>query len=334
MFVQSPDLNRLYERLDELELIVVTDHQMTDTARYADVVLPATTWYEKTDLVATPVHPFLQLQQPAIPAVDGARDELDMWREIIGRIDPAMATEWFEVTAEQAIEMMLEAGGQTGGPTEGITLDQLRQGPVRLRVPDPDIPFRDQVENLVPFPPRSLPASLEATRAFVPTGRIELYKEEDRFLELGEAVVTHKEPNDNGIHDPQRYPLTLLSPHSKWRIHSTYANNPWLEEIHGGKPQVLIHPDDATGRGINDGDTIEVFNGRGSTQAWAKVTEAARPGTATLAEGWWYRFFKAGKGVNELTGSEVNPIHEIHYVPNMWSPSTPWKDCRCEVRRV
>ncbi len=77
---------------------------------------------------------------------------------------------------------------------------------------------------------------------FLPTRRIELYKEEDRFLELGEQVVTYKDPYDDGVHDPAEYPLTLLSPHSKWRIHSTYSNNAWLEEIHGGRPQVLDPP--------------------------------------------------------------------------------------------
>ena len=54
----------------------------------------------------------------------------------------------------------------------------------------------------------------------------------------------------------------------------------------------------------------------------------------TLYEGWWPRQFAAGKGVNELTSSAVNPIHEVHYVGNMWAPSTGWKDCRCEVRKV
>jgi nitrate reductase / nitrite oxidoreductase, alpha subunit len=83
----------------------------------------------------------------------------------------------------------------------------------------------------------------------VPTGRIEFYKEEDRFLERGETVPTHLEPYDDGVHDPQAYPLTLLSPHSKWRIHSTYANNPWLQEIHGNRPKVMIHPEDARKRG-------------------------------------------------------------------------------------
>ena len=73
MFAAVAQPEQVYERLDELELIVVVDHQMTDTAAYADVVLPATTWYEKLDLTATPLHPFLQLQQPAIEPVGESR---------------------------------------------------------------------------------------------------------------------------------------------------------------------------------------------------------------------------------------------------------------------
>jgi nitrate reductase alpha subunit len=230
--------------------------------------------------------------------------------------------------------MMLAAGDVPGGVTEGITLEDLRRGPVRLRVPDPDVPFLAQIRDLEPFPPPSPPADLEQTAVFLPTRRIELFKEEERFRELGETVATFKDPYDDGVHDPATYPLRLLSPHSKWRIHSTYSNNAWLEEIHGGRPKVLLHPDDAAARGIADGDEIEVANDRGSLKAWAHVSDAAGAGTATLPEGWWQRYFLEGKGVNELTSSAINPIHEVHYVPNMWAPSTGWKDCRCEVRRA
>ena len=335
MFVQSPDLNRLYETLDELELIVVADPILTETALHADIVLPATTWYEKTDLTATPVHPFVQLQQAAIPPVGESRDELWMWQEIIRRIDPDLAEEHFlPYSAEDAVEMILAAGDTPHGPTLGMTLERLREGPVRLNVADPDVPFLPQIRDLEPFPPRSLPAPLAATQGFVPTGRIEFYKEEERFLSSGQQVPTHFDPHDDGVHDPAAYPLQILSPHSKWRIHSTYGNNPWLAEIHGDRPKVLLHPEDARARGIRDGDEIEVANGRGQLGAWAKVTEAQRPGSVTLHEGWWPRLFRSGKGINELTTSEVNPIHEIHNVPNMWAPSTPWKDCRCEVRRA
>jgi anaerobic selenocysteine-containing dehydrogenase len=332
--VQSPNLNQVYERLREMELVVVVDPQMTETAAWADVVLPAATWYEKWDLTATPLHPFVQIQQPAIEPVGQSRSELEVWSELVRRIDPEKWSRYFEGwTAERAIELILEAGGVEGGPTEGMTLDGLKRGPMRLNVPDPDIPFLRQIRDLEPFPPPSPPAAIEATQVFLPTRRIELYKEEDRFRELGEPVVTFKDPYDDGAQDPSAYPLVLLSPHSKWRIHSTYSNNAWLEEIHGGRPKVMLHPDDARDRGVADGDEIEVFNTRGSLKAWAHVSDAAASGTATLPEGWWQRYFRDGKGVNELTSSAINPIHEVWYVPNMWAPSTGWKDCRCEVRR-
>jgi anaerobic selenocysteine-containing dehydrogenase len=334
MFVQAMDVNRLHETLAGLDLIVVVDHQMTETVKWADVVLPATTWYEKTDLTATPLHPFLQLQQPAIDPVGESRSEVWIWRELMKRIDPAAAAEFFEVDEGAAIEAILEAGGAAGGPTEGITLDALRQGPVRLNVPDPDVAFKAQIEDLVPFPPRSLPAPLEATAAFVPTGRIEFYKEEQRFRELGEAVPTWKPPFDDETHDPGAWPLTLLTPHSKWRIHSSYANNAWLSEIHGGRPEVFIAAADAQARGIETGDQIRVWNTRGEVVAWAYVSESEQPGSVTLYEGWWPRQFARGKGVNELTSSAVNPIHEVHYVANMWAPSTGWKDCRCQVEKA
>jgi anaerobic selenocysteine-containing dehydrogenase len=147
-------------------------------------------------------------------------------------------------------------------------------------------------------------------------------------------VPTHKPPFDDAVHDPATWPLTLLSPHSKWRIHSSYANNAWLEEIHGGRPEVFISPPDADARGIATGDTIRVWNTRGDIQAWARVTEAEQPGSVTLYEGWWPRQFRAGKGVNELTSSAVNPIHEVHFVGNMWAPSTGWKDCRVDVEKA
>ncbi|NJD27946.1 MAG: molybdopterin oxidoreductase, partial [Chloroflexi bacterium] len=334
MFVQAMDVNRLHETLAGLDLVVVVDHQMTETVRWADVVLPATTWYEKTDLTATPLHPFLQLQQPAIEPVGESRSELDIWRELVRRIDPAKAAEFFDLDAETAIEAILAAGAGPGGPTEGITLADLQAGPVRLRVPDPDIPFLDQVDRLVPFPPRSLPAPLEATAAFLPTRRIEFYKEEPRFRELGETVPTYKPPFDDGVHAPAEWPLRLLSPHSKWRIHSSYANNAWLAEIHGGRPEVFMSPADAAARDIETGDPIRVWNTRGEIVAWAHVTPAEQDGSVTLYEGWWPRQFRSGKGVNELTSSEVNPIHEVHFVGNMWCPSTGWKDCRCQVERA
>jgi anaerobic selenocysteine-containing dehydrogenase len=253
------------------------------------------------------------------------------------RLAPDLASQFFEMTEDEAIRAILAAGGGPGGPTAGITLEQLQAGPVRLRVPDPDVAFVGQIRDRTPFPPRSLPAPLDATAAFIPTRRIEFYKDAERFLDRQESVPTYLPPFDDGVHEPGTWPLTLLTPHSKWRIHSSYANNPWLAEIHGGRPEIFISPTDAASRGIATGDIVEVFNTRGAVQAWARVSEASRTGAVTLYEGWWPRQFHRGKGVNdvnELTASAVNPIHETFYVGNIWAPSTGWKDCRCQVRKV
>ena len=100
---------------------------------------------------------------------------------------------------------------------------------------------------------------------------IEFYKDDDRFLELGEPVPTYRPPFDDTVHDPASYPLALLSPHSKWRIHSTYANNAWLTEIHGGRPEVFLSAPDADARGVATGDLGEVVNPRGAVRAWAST---------------------------------------------------------------
>lgn len=333
MFVQSADLNRLMRTVDGLDHVVVLDHQMTDTVKHADVVLPVATWYEKTDLTATPLHPFLQLQQAAIEPVGESRTELAIWQELVRRIAPQQAS-FMDVSEDDAVRLLLAPSNVAGGPTEGITLEQLREGPVRLRVPDPDIPFVDQIEKLAPFPPKQFPAPIEKLREFVPTGRIEFYKDDARFITDSQTVPTYLPPHDDAVLDPETYPLRFLTPHSKWRIHSTYANNPWMREIHGDRAQVFMNPADAEARGIRDDHAVEVFNDRGSLVAWAVVDEAHKEGSVSLFEGWWPGQFARGNGVNELTSSAVNPIHEVHFVANMWSPSTGWKDCRCEVRRV
>lgn len=331
MFNQSPNLNRLFERLDQMELIVVMEFAMTPTAEYADVILPAATWYEKMDLIATPLHPYLQLMQPAVQPQFESRPELEIYRDLAGRLDPSLSAH-FEMDEEQIVSMLLADGGPE---VDGVTLDQLKAGPVRLNVPDPEVTFHEQIENGVPFPSRTYPFPLEATRRFVKTGRMEFYKDEDRFLELGEQVPVYKPPIEADADNPkaETYPLVLISPHSRWRVHSTYSNVPWLLEITGGKPRVVIHPSDAEKRGIATDDLVDLFNDRGLTTCWAVVSEQARPGTAVLYEGWWTRYFRRGRGVNELTSDVINPTNEIYFLPNVWSPVTAWKEVLCDLRK-
>ncbi|HZD03635.1 MAG TPA: molybdopterin-dependent oxidoreductase, partial [Longimicrobiales bacterium] len=119
----------------ELEFILTTDFQMTTSAQWSDVVLPAPTWYEKVDLTATILHPYLQLQQPAVEPLFESRSELWIARELARRLQPGSERHFFpELDEREAAWRATDLLLRTGGPaTEGITLDMVKAGPVRLR---------------------------------------------------------------------------------------------------------------------------------------------------------------------------------------------------------
>ena len=315
--------------IDALELFVVTDFSMTPTCEYADVVLPAPTFWEKYDLVATGCHPYLQMQQPVIPPQFESRTELWIVRELVKRVAPELA-HYFDLTELDAIQILLDTAGKE---TEGITLDQLLQGPVRLNVPDPEIGLDEQLLEKKPFPPRALPFKVEQQREFLKTGRMEFYKEEDAYLKLGEALPQYKPSFSHLPEADQQLPLAIVTPHSKWRVHSTHSNNPILLNLNR-KPVVEMNPRDAAARGIRDGDAVEIFNNNGSYRLWALVTEAIKPGVVCVDHGWWDRYLGGGKYHSVHTHQKIKPTHEVYYLPAVYAPGQHWKDTRVDIRKV
>lgn len=327
----------------DLELIVAIDFQMTTTCQWADVVLPGVTWYEKTELVASPVHPYLQLQQPAIEPLYQCKPELWIVRELAKRLDPSFANHFFpeldvNAASEKAIELMLANGGPL---VEGITLADLKKGPVRLKLPAPghrQIPFWEQINLKQPFPPQSFPAPLEKTAAFVRSGRIEFYKEEEVFRELGEELPVYKPPFEESEYalNPQardKYRFVLVTRNALFRVHSTHSNNPWLNEIQGNKPAVWINPDDAREKGIGPGDLVELYNDRGRVRAYAVLTPGIHRGVVIFEQGWWSRYLH-GDSYNTLVYPWIKPTHEVYFLPGMWSPNSSWNECLCDVRKA
>lgn len=344
-FDQHNMSNILRERVEsgELEFVATMDFQMTTSCQYSHAVLPAVTWYEKTDLVATPVHPYLQLQQPVIQPVYEGKPELWIMRELAKRIDPEFEKHFFpgldtDQASEEAIKLMLK----TGGPSvEGITLEQLKKGPVRLKSEVPgnrQIPFYDQVQNKKPFPPESLPAKLEQTAQFVKSGRIEFYKDEDLFLQAGEQLPVHKPPFEESEYmlNPEareKYKFTFITRNAIYRVHSTHSNNIWMNELQEGKPHIWLNPADAAEKGIQTGDEVEIYNDRGKVIAYAVIDPGAGRKVAVFEEGWWSRYTK-GASYNSLTYPFIKPTHEVYFVPGMWAPNTAWNECLCDVRKV
>lgn len=327
----------------ELELMVTMDFQMTTTCQYSHVVLPAVTWYEKTELVASPVHPYLQLQQPVIKPVGEGKPELWIARELAKRLNPEFAQHFFpELDHEQAAEKVIETLLEKGGPAaEGITLEQLKKGPVRLKSEVPghrQIPFYEQIHFKQPFPPVSLPAKLEQTAQFVKSGRIEFYKDEDIMLELGEALPVHKPPFEESEYalNPQirdKYEFSFITRNALYRVHSTHSNNIWMNELQDGRPRVWLNPQDAAAKGIEEGDLVEVYNDRGKVTGYALLDPGIGAKMVIFEQGWWSRYLR-GDSYNALTYPFIKPTHEVYFVPGMWAPNTAWNECLVDVRKV
>ncbi len=344
-FDQHNMSNRLKDRTTsgDIEFVATFDFSMTTSCQWSDVVFPATSWYENYELTATILHPYLQLQQPAIQPMFESKTAFWVARELSKRLNPEFEKYFFpeldtNAASQKIIEILLETGGFE---TKGITLDMLKKGPVRLHSTVPDdrqIPFYDQIHERVPFPPQSYPPPLKATAKFLKSGRIEFYKDEDLFLKMGEQLPVHKETFADTEYkvDPEarkKYRLRFVTKNSLYRVHSTHSNNVWLNELQGHKPKVFLNEADAGERQINAGDFVEIYNNRGKTKAYAVIDSGCRKGTAIFEQGWWARYLK-NESYNSLTMPWIKPLHEIYFVPGIWTPTTAWNECLVDVRRI
>ena len=344
-FDQHNMSNILREQVEngQLELVVNLDFQMTTSSKYSHVCLPGVSWYEKTEMVSTPVHPYVQLMQPAIKPLGECKPELWIMRELAKRINPGDEKYFYpDLDPDAAAEEVIKLTLKTGGPeVEGITLEQLKAGPVKMKHENPGrkrIPFYEQIHDKKPFPPVSYPSPLAATAKFVKSGRIELYKDEDMFLKLGEALPVHKPPYEDTEYalDPsirEKYTFSYITRNSIHRVHSTHSNNLMLRELQDDKPKVWLNPEDAAAKGIVEGDMVEVYNDRGRLLAQAIVDPGLKSKMCIFEEGWWSRYTH-GTSYNTLIHPFVNPIHEVYFVSQMWAPNTCWNECLVDVRKA
>jgi molybdopterin-containing oxidoreductase family molybdopterin binding subunit len=266
----------------KLELLVVVDHFMTDTAALADVVLPACTIFEKKDLVAGM---FLQLQRCAVEPEGESKSDWDIFAGLAARMGLG---KYFTGTPEQYLKEMIE----TDHPLlQGITLDRLeREDAVLLNRPcEPYVAFTD-------------------FKFKTPSGRIELYKEE--LVGHGAELPYYHEPVEASPANPlyERFPLTLLFSHSRHRIHSTFANLPKFKQLEP-EPMVEIHPADAAHRAIANDQRVRVYNERGSVCLKARLSADLKLSVVVIAEGSWVKDFPAGDPYS-LTHELVSPTSE------------------------
>ncbi|OHB91473.1 MAG: hypothetical protein A3E75_06080 [Planctomycetes bacterium RIFCSPHIGHO2_12_FULL_51_37] len=277
--------NRLIEGLKRQDLFTVVHEQLiTDTARYADILLPATTQFEQVDLHASYFNLSIQLNQQAIEPVGECRSNLDTFKALAGAL--GFTERYFNQSNWDVIEEVLDIGHPA---LKGITLDRLKkEGYAPISMPDtppgqPYVPFRNGVFNN-------------------PSGKIEFYS--DRMRADGyDPLPTYVAPGEGPETAPElygRYPIYFLTPSAHSLLNSNFADGPHAREVEK-RPALILHPKDATARRITTGDKVRVFNDRGVCVLWAQVTEKVLPGVAVSQGQWWSSRCPGGANTNHTT---------------------------------
>jgi anaerobic selenocysteine-containing dehydrogenase len=277
VIVPNAELVRVGLERDDL-FTVVHEQFLTDTARYADVVLPATTQIEATDVVPAWGHLWLGWNEAAIAPVGESCSNTELFR----RLAAAMGLEEPSLYADDET-LLTEALGAD------VDLDELaRVGWVRAPYPEDGRAWGDGV-----FPTAS--------------GKVELVS--DALVRMGQpALPTFVAPREGPHGDPElvaRYPLQLLTPkHHARFLNSGYSHLPKHGPAEGG-PFVELDPADAAARGIVEGDLARVWNDRASLEVPARITDRLRPGVVAIPFGWWQTQHPDGKAANALTNDTL-----------------------------
>jgi anaerobic selenocysteine-containing dehydrogenase len=277
VIVPNAELVRVGLERDDL-FTVVHEQFLTDTARYADVVLPATTQIEATDVVPAWGHLWLGWNEAAIAPVGESCSNTELFR----RLAAAMGLEEPSLYADDET-LLTEALGAD------VDLDELaRVGWVRAPYPEDGRAWGDGV-----FPTAS--------------GKVELVS--DALVRMGQpALPTFVAPREGPHGDPElvaRYPLQLLTPkHHARFLNSGYSHLPKHGPAEGG-PFVELDPADAAARGIAEGDLARVWNDRASLEVPARITDRLRPGVVAIPFGWWQTQHPDGKAANALTNDTL-----------------------------
>jgi anaerobic dimethyl sulfoxide reductase subunit A len=312
---QHPDSRRTQQALAALDLVVVHELFLTPPARWADVVLPATTFMERDDILQpySGQGCFYIAQRQAIPPQGSCRDDLDVFTELADRLGCAAAyTEGRDAAAWlRHLASLAGIADYDGFRAAGI---HWTAPPGPDGAPDgtePHVAFRDQIASGVPF----------AT----PSGRIEIWSE--RLAARGDPLVPpipRYLDLDEGPGDPLRVrlPLQLLSPKSSRRTNSTFDN------VLGGEQAVRLHPEDAAARGLRDGERVRVWNDRGSCVVVLRVSDGVTRGVAVLPSGAWVRW---GAGGDDEGGC---PNTLTSDAGTAWSCSSIQQTALVEVSRV
>jgi anaerobic selenocysteine-containing dehydrogenase len=284
-----PEQHLVRRGLQRDDLFTVVHEQFfTDTTDFADLVLPATTFFEHKDLVQAYGHYYLQVSQQAIDPPGECQSNVEFFRELALRM--GFEDECFR----EPVDAMIEAALASGAPQlAGITRERLENDPhVRLNLhgdgdSEPWLPFANG------FP--------------TPSGRARLYDKD--LISHGMDPVASFTPPEESRHSPagERYPLELLARKADNFLNSTFVNLPTVQKMEPHHDELEIAREDATRRGIADGDRVRVFNDRGEIFLRARVDGAVQAGVVGARLGW-AKLSDRGLNINVLTSARLTDL--------------------------
>lgn len=283
----APDSQKVIAGFKREDLFTVV-HEIfqTDTADYADILLPATTQLEQFDVHKAYGHLYVLANNPAIAPLGEAKPNSEVFRLLADRM--GFTEDCFKDSDE---EIGRQAFAYEHERMQNINLIELKErGWQRLNVPEVYAPFAEGG-----FP--------------TPSGKCEFYSES---LERQgcDPLPTYIPPRETVLDAPQlavKYPLAIISPPAHNFLNSSFANLPTFVKAEK-EPFVQIHPDDAGLRGIQDGDIVRVFNDRGEFRLPAIVTDKARPGVVVALSVWWKKLTRDGCNANDVTSQNLTDL--------------------------
>jgi anaerobic selenocysteine-containing dehydrogenase len=283
----APERSAVQQGMKREDLfMVVLEHFQTDTADYADILLPATTQLEHWDVHLSYGHHYVTLNQPSIEPLGEALPNSEIFRRIAARMgldEPHLK--------DDDLTLIRQALGSGHRNLEGVTLETLREtGWARLNLPKPWLPYAEG-------------------KFFTPSGKCEFFSQRmaDMGLDPLPAFTAPYEFPENVPALAARFPLTLISSPAHQFLNSTFVNIDSLRRA-ARQPECLLHPTDAERRGIPAGARVVVHNDRGAFTAIARVEDTIRPGVVWAPSIWWGKLAADGANANQTTSQRLTDM--------------------------
>jgi len=290
---QNPDSNKTIEAFRKLDFVVVVEQFMTDTAREADIILPAKNMFEQSDIIGSYWNPYVQLRQKVLEPMGEVKPETEIYYHLAHKL--GFEKEWIEQNIpepnDQSIEKYLN---KYLNRFDELSLEKLKEGPILA-------PGLEEI-------------AFEDLKFKTPSGKIELFSEQAKEKWGVSELPTYERLVEGQKNENPKYPLSLMSPNTKNRIHSQFGNLECIKVL-DPKPILWMSPKDAQERQVNEGAQVLIFNERGEVKITVGFDYSIRPGNVVMVNGYWN---SEGGSPNLLSkGRETDMGHGTAFHDNM-----------------